>query len=151
MTNPGLWSGFANEALYPLVINLFQVAQAHNVPLSDDKSIVYHVPSETVEFDPYLMWPGLYPPGTLRSFVFDAVVGADNTNDTWVTMRDVFDVLVDTTRNISPTCKRFVSRSQSNGPLRFWLLLGYSRGSLEYRVSTTLRGLTLAGRRGVDD
>ena len=94
--------------------NLFQVAQAHSVSLSNDKGIVYHVPSETVEFDAYLMWPGSAPPGTLRSFAFDAIIGADNTDDTAVTMKDVFDVIVNTTRKVSPSCKRSVSRFQSN-------------------------------------
>lgn len=102
--NPQEWSAFTNRALYPLVARLFQAAQAHNIPLSDDKDIVYHVPSGTVDFDASLMqsWP---PPGTLRSFAFDAIVGADNNNDDTVTMKDVFDVIINTTKTVSPSCK----------------------------------------------
>ena len=39
----------------PLVVSLFKVAQAHNVSLGDDKSIVYRVPSETVDSATFLM------------------------------------------------------------------------------------------------
>lgn len=101
LRNPGLWSAFANEALYPLVTGLFQAAQAHNISVSDDKSVIYHVPSDTIEFDPSLMWAG----SPLGSFAFDAIIGADNNNDAGVTVKNVFDVVVNTIRTISPWCK----------------------------------------------
>lgn len=85
--------------------SLFQVAKAHNISLSEDKSIVYQVPSEKVEFDPSLMLPSDFHPGTLKSFAFDAIIGADNNHDAAVTMKDVFDVIVDSTRTVSPSCE----------------------------------------------
>jgi len=93
-----------NGALYPLLANLFQVAQKKEIPVSDDANIAYHIPSETVQFNASLMWAGP-PSGTLKSFAFDAIIGADNHNDTGVKMKDVFDVIVNTTRTISPSCE----------------------------------------------
>jgi len=104
LSSAGEWSAFANETLYPFIAGIFQFAQAHNVSLSDDKSVVYHLPSQAIEFDPSLMWDGP-PPGSLRSFAFDAIIGADSRDDEGVTMKDVFDVIVNTTQNITPSCE----------------------------------------------
>lgn len=62
------------------------------------------MPSETVEFDPSLMQLADPPPGKLKSFASDAVTGADNNNDAAVTMKDVFGVIVNTPRTVSPSC-----------------------------------------------
>jgi len=135
LNSPDLRSAFANGALYPFAVNLVQVAQAHNVSPGDDKSIVYRVPSEMVEFDTSLMWPGS-PPGTLRPFAFDAITGQHRRHGGYegrVRCYRQYYYPEQFHRRVSE-----LSHDSDRTPLRLRLVLGRGRNSLNYRVSTAL-------------
>ena len=105
---PTLWSYFANEQAFALLVSIFQAAQAFNIPYNT----TYHIPSGTVDFDASLFKSGTAgfgsnPVQNLTNHAFEAIVGADDWLDTenHVVMGDVLDEIVYTTQNVTPTCK----------------------------------------------
>ena len=85
-----------NTDVYTLVGLILQIAQAHNVPVGGGK---YNVPSG--DFTDH----GTPPPQNLTSYSTAAIAGADNFSDDGLTIKGLFDTLVDITRTITPTCK----------------------------------------------
>jgi hypothetical protein len=73
---------------------LLQAAKAHNIPVGQ-----YNIPSEPIVLHAHTASQ------TLTSYTAAAISGADNFNDDKVTVKDVFDVIVDNTRNETPTCE----------------------------------------------
>jgi hypothetical protein len=93
-----------NSDIYRFVGLILQAAEAHNVTIGG--GIKYNIP------------PGNFTPGTsptppqnLTSYALAAIIGADNFNDDNVTVKDVFDIIVDVTRDITPTCGFPIARS----------------------------------------
>ena len=93
-----------NGDIYQFVALLLQTAQAHNVTI--DGSAKYNVPSVKPAIDKsFLSEADAAPPVTLVSYTSAAIAGADNFNDDDVTIEDVFDTIVNVTREVSPTCE----------------------------------------------
>lgn len=98
LTVPSLWSSFANNEVYHLIVWIFQAAQGLDIPSGGN----YHIPSGTI--------PGGEPPSPAQTPVphsFEAIVGADDFSDAenHATMKDVLNEIVDVTRTVSPTCE----------------------------------------------
>ena len=105
---PTLWSHFANEQAFSLLVFIFQAAQAHNIPYNE----TYHIPSGTVNLGASLLKPGTSgfggnPAQNLTNHAFEAIIGADDFVDIEnnVVMRDVLDEIVYTTQTVTPTCE----------------------------------------------
>lgn len=96
---PALWSQFANDEAYHLIVLVFQAAQALNIPSGGN----YHIPSGPVQ-------GGDEPdsnPQTPASHAFEAIIGADNFVDieNHVVMKDVLNEIVEITQTVSQTCE----------------------------------------------
>ena len=95
-----MWSESANGVIYQVVCLILQAAEAHNITVGGGSK--YNVPSG--DFTTNL--PNV--PATsqnLTSYALAAIAGADNFNDDNVIARDVFDIIVDVTREVTPTCE----------------------------------------------
>ena len=108
LTTPALWSSFANEQVFPLLVLIFQTAQEHNIPYNGS----YHIPSGTVNLTASSPESGTdgfdtNPAQNLTSHAFEAIIGADDFVDieSHVVMEDVLDEIMDVTRTVSPTCE----------------------------------------------
>ena len=107
---PALWSPFANEGAFPLIVAIFQAAQALNISYSDVRT--YNIPSGPVEVDASSLTSatdvfGDNPAGNLTDHAFEAIVGADNfiDIDNHIVMEDVLKEIVDITRTVTATCE----------------------------------------------
>ena len=130
---PATWSGSININVYQVVAYVLQTAQAYNVTI--DGGVKYNIPSEQVTIDEtFLSEAGTVAPQNLTSYSATAISGADNFNDDDVTIKDVFDVIVNNTREITPTCKFPIVRPYPLVPLTCHG--SSSRNRLEYWVST---------------
>ena len=96
-----------NNDIYPLVALILQTAQAYNITI--DGGAKYNVPS-TVDMS-FLNDIGAAAPENLTSYSLDAIAGADILVDDSVTIKDVFDVIVNITREVTPTCGSSTVRS----------------------------------------
>jgi hypothetical protein len=90
-----------NSYIYQVVGSALQAAHVHNlsVPCGDK----YNTPSGNLTVD----LPTSIGPSSatgLTSYTTAAIAGADNFVDGDVTIKDVFDVIVNTTRCVTPTC-----------------------------------------------
>ena len=92
------WSESVNGFLYEYVALVLQASQAYNVTIPGCRK--YNVPSGKITIDETAVTPT--PNRTTYSEA--AITGADDLNDANVTIRDVFDIFVENTREISPTC-----------------------------------------------
>ena len=108
LANPSLWSYFANDQAFNLLVLIFKAAQAFNIPYNE----TYQIPSETLNLGASLFKLGAdrlgsNPAQNLTSHVLEAIAGADNFYDEedYVVMKDVFDEIVDITRTVTPTCE----------------------------------------------
>ena len=123
-----------NSYFYPAVAYILQLARAHNVAVPGGRR--YNVPSENIT-NP-ISADDIYPPG-LTSYTQMAISGADDVGDSKTTVGDIFDLTVDNTRDVSPTCEfpvinshlfdlltRSRIKSEHNG-----LLSGYGRKYLK--------------------
>jgi hypothetical protein len=97
--SPTAWSEIVNTVIYDGVALILQAAQALNIPPPEGHK--YNVPSGNIS--PNVT--GDEPPPTLTSYSQAAIAGADNFMDSDVTIKDVFDVIVSTTREVTPTCR----------------------------------------------
>ena len=105
---PTSWSDQVNSQVYQLVAAVLQLAQEHNVTLSGGAK--YSVPSGNFSFDKTLLSTiGAAPPQNLTSYALAAISGADNFNDDSVTIKNVFDVVVSNTRQVTPSCEFLVT------------------------------------------
>jgi len=101
---PQTWSGFVNGFIYQFAGFILQTSQARNVTI--DGADKYIVPSGDFTISESLLRGiGALPPPNLTSYTPLAIGGADNFNDGDVTIKDVFDIIVKTTREVTPTCK----------------------------------------------
>ena len=96
--SPTTWSESVNGFLYEYVALVLQASQAYNVTIPGCGK--YNVPSGNITIDDTV--ENYYP--TRVSYSQSAIVGADNFNDANTTIRDVFDIFVGNTRELTPTC-----------------------------------------------
>ena len=89
-----------NGELYPAAVYILQVARAHNVTVPGGRR--YNVPSGNIT-NP--ISPDDVPPPGLTSYSVAAISGADDFGDSRTTIRDIFDLIVGVTREVSPTCE----------------------------------------------
>lgn len=88
-----------NTEVYPVVAVILQIAQAHNVTVGG--GVKYNVPSAIDS-------PSASSEASsqnLTSYSSVAIAGGDDFNDGSVTIKDVFGIIVNTTREVTPTCK----------------------------------------------
>jgi hypothetical protein len=96
---PDAWSQGVNGDAYTYAAFVLQTAQAANVIIPGGKN--YNVPSGNITFGD----TGDASPPSLTSYTRIAIAGADDFNDAGVTIKDVFDVIVEITREVTPTCE----------------------------------------------
>ena len=94
-----------NGFLYGYVALVLQASQAHNITVPGCHK--YNVPTGNITIDDTLETSS--PNRT--SYTTEAIAGADDINDGSATIRDVFDGIVEITREVTPTCKSLLSRS----------------------------------------
>ena len=127
-----------NDDIYRFVGFILQTAQAHNITI--DGCPKYNVLSG--EF----MISSEAPSPNLTSYSATAISGADDFRDGDVTIRDVLDVIVNNTREVTATCEFFAIR------LYLFVLLTrpkLSRNRLEYWVSRGGHFLRVHSNSGV--
>ena len=88
-----------NGFLYEYVALVLQASQAHNVTIPGGPK--YNIPSGKITIDDTV--DTFYPNRT--SYSQAAIAGSDDFSDGNVTTRDSFDVIVENTREVTPTCK----------------------------------------------
>ena len=91
-----------NSDVYQIVALILQSAQAHNVTIPGGKK--YNVPSGNITID--LDQPSTSQ-NTSLSYSTVAITGADDFRDNNTQVKDVFDDIVENTRDVSPTCVLF--------------------------------------------
>ena len=93
-----MWSDAVNGFVYQFVGLVLQTSQAHNIAI--EGCAKYNVPSGNITLT------GTENPSspTLTSYSLAAIVGADDFVDSNATMTDLFDAIVNVTRQITPTC-----------------------------------------------
>lgn len=124
-----------NSYIYEFVLFTLQTAQARNVTI--DGGSKYNVPPNEITagkttFKSFLSGIGAASSPNLTSHALDAISGADNFNDENVTITDVFDIIVNNTREVSPTCKFPLSAY----PIVLLTYPKFSRNRLESWVRT---------------
>ena len=108
MYSPTAWAEHVNNEIYQLVGLILQTAAAHNVTLGGD--VGFDVPSERFALDKSRVGGNGAAPGALKSYSTAAIAGADNFSDDGATISDVFDLIVENTRKVTPTCESSVFR-----------------------------------------
>ena len=88
-----------NGAIYDFVAFVLQASQAHNLTI--DGGGKYNVPSKEITIDKSTF--GSSP--NLTSYALAAISGADDFNDDNTTIKDVFDIIVNNTREVTSTCE----------------------------------------------
>ena len=96
---PRAWSEDVNNIVYPFVAIVLQAAQVHNVVVPGGRK--YNIPSGNFTID----LTGGDSTLTLTSYSEVAIAGADDFADGDVTVKEVFDIIVSNTREVTPTCK----------------------------------------------
>ena len=90
-----------NTYLYEVVALVLQSAQAHNITFPEGEK--YNVPSENITDPTPPAVPGTGPVSNLTAYSMEAIAGADDFRDNQTTIKDIFDIIVQTTREITPT------------------------------------------------
>ena len=98
MLTPTIWSGSVNGFLYEYVALVLQASQVYNVTIPGFRK--YNVPSGKITLDDAV--DNSSP--TRVSYSRAAIPASDDFKDTDVTLRDVFGVFVENTRELTPTC-----------------------------------------------
>ena len=106
---PTAWAEHVNNEIYQLVGLILQTAAAHNVTLGGD--VEFNVPSGKFALDKSRVGGNGAAPGALTSYSPAAIAGADNFSDDGATISDVFDTIVENTRDVTPTCEFSIIRS----------------------------------------
>ncbi|KAF9644641.1 hypothetical protein BDM02DRAFT_3121546, partial [Thelephora ganbajun] len=99
--SPNMWSDYVNSYLYQSVAFALQASQVHNVTI--DGGAKHNIPSGEFTIDKSLSETGATSSQNLTSYTIAAIVGADGFNDNNTTIRDVFDIIVNITREVTPT------------------------------------------------
>lgn len=95
-----------NSYIYQLVAVVLQTAQAHNITVpGGDK---YNVPSVNITDPTGPVDPGTVPASNLASYTTEAISGADDFRDGKTTVKDIFDIMVQTTRKVTSTCMSLI-------------------------------------------
>ena len=94
--SPTEWSAGVNGFLYEFVGLVLQASQAHNLPVPGGRK--YNVPSEKITIVDITVT--FYP-----NYTQAAIAGADDFYDDNTTIKDIFNVIVEITREVTPTCK----------------------------------------------
>ena len=92
-----MWSDYVNGEIYQFVAFVLQASKAHNITI--DGGDKFDVPSGN--FTGQEM--GNSSPN-LTSYSTPAIIGADDFNDDNTTVTDLFDIIVNVTRQVTPTC-----------------------------------------------
>jgi len=99
---PTTWSDNVNNFLYKFVGFVLQTSQAHNITI--DGGDGYNIPSGNFTIDESLLSEiGAIPSPTLTNYAEAAISGADDFNDGNTTIKDVFDTIVNNTRELTST------------------------------------------------
>ena len=90
-----------NSYIYPVVGSVLQAAHLHNITVPC--GVKYNLPSGNFTIN------SLTPIGDtsatgLTSYTMAAIAGADDFVDSEMTIEDLFDIIVNTTRCVTPTC-----------------------------------------------
>ena len=85
-----------NTDIYAFVALVLQASKALNITIPGCEK--YNVPTRNITLN------DSNSPPTLVSYSPEAITGSDDFVDGGVTIKDVFDVIVDITRDITPTC-----------------------------------------------
>lgn len=93
-----------NGFLYQYVALAMQASQVYNVTIPGGRK--YNVPSGNITFDDSI--EADYP--NQFSYSTEAIAGADDFMDGNTTVRDIFDLIVENTREVTPTCAFFTTR-----------------------------------------
>ena len=93
-----MWSDYVNSLVYQFVGLVLQASQAHNIAI--EGCAKYNVPSGNIT----LTGTGNPSSPTLTSYSLAAIIGADDFVDPNATMTDLFDTIVNVTRQVTPTC-----------------------------------------------
>lgn len=99
------WSAEVNGFLYEFVGLVLQASQTYNVPVPCGRK--YNVPLEKITIDDTVAT--FYP--NVTSYTQLAIAGADDFMDGKTTIKDIFDIIVKTTREVTSACEasRFIS------------------------------------------
>lgn len=108
--SPETWSQYVNADIYQFVALVLQAAQAHDITIDGGHN--YNVPSGNITIAQPFMGLSNAPP-TLTDYTSVAIGGSDDFNDTNVRIEELFDVIVENTRELTPTCKFPIVRSRS--------------------------------------
>lgn len=104
--SPSEWSQYANGCIYDFVGFVLQTSKAYNITI--DGGAKYHVPPEEIAIDTSsLGGTGDTSSQNLTSYTMAAIAGVDNFSDGILTIKEVFDIIVDTTREVTPACRFF--------------------------------------------
>ena len=96
---PTAWSQGVNTYLYSFVVLVLQASQVHNITVPGGQK--YNIPTENITIPKI----GCASTLALTSYTRVAVAGADDFNDNGVTIKDIFNIIVGNTREVTPTCK----------------------------------------------
>ena len=94
---PGYWSIIANQILYPLIHSIHRSARAANITTGVGDLV------EEVQVDRKLLEKMLLQPPVSHSAT--AIYAADSWASDNSTTKDVYDMIVKTSREVSPMCK----------------------------------------------
>lgn len=87
-----------NTYIYQTVAIVLQISQAHNITVPGGHT--YNIPSGNITLTP----PNTGPASNLTSYSIAAITGADDFTDNQTTIKDIFDTLVQDTRELTPSC-----------------------------------------------
>ena len=96
--SPGVWSPIANEVLYPLIHNIHRSARAAKITTG-----VTNLLDEEVRVNRKLLKKILQQLPLSHSIT--AIYGADSWESENSTTKDVYDMIVKTSREVSPMCR----------------------------------------------
>lgn len=102
---PMMWSDYVNGEIYQFVAFVLQASQAHNITI--DGGAKYNVPSGSIVINGM----GKTSTPNLTSYATAAIIGADDFNDDNTTLDGLFDIIVNTTRQVTPSCMFLVGLS----------------------------------------
>ncbi|KAF9644794.1 alpha/beta-hydrolase, partial [Thelephora ganbajun] len=102
--SPATWSHDVNNYIYDVVALALQASRAYNITVPGGHK--YNVPSSNTTINQsFLSLASVASSPNLTSYTSMAISGADNFNDDNTKIKDIFDIIVDTTREVTPTCK----------------------------------------------
>lgn len=96
--SPGVWSRVANEILYPLIQDIHRSAKAANIATGAANLLDEEVPVNRKLLEKMLQQPPL-------SHGTTAIYAADSWESENSTTKDVYDMIVKTSREVSPMCR----------------------------------------------